>query len=192
LGDYLIDESLLIERKTLADLVSSIKDGRLFGQGCGLARSRLWTALILEGTGKDLAGSEMRREAIQGALITLTLFLGIPLLRSRDPQETAQLLLFAARQARTLKTGALPRRGRRPRGKRRVQARILQGLPGIGPERAKRLLDEFGSVEAVMRAEIEELASVQGVGTATAETIRWAVTEALAGYGWDDQEIFPI
>jgi len=192
LGDYLIDESLLIERKTLADLIASIKDGRLFGQGCGLARSGLWTALILEGTGKDLAGSGMRREAIQGALITLTLFLGIPLLRSQHPQETAQLMLFAARQARAVATGALPRRGRRPRGKYRVQTRVLQGFPGIGPERAKRLLDKFGTIEAVMTAEVEELATVRGVGMATAETIRWAVKEAVSGYGLEDQEIFPL
>ena len=32
LGDYLIDEVLLIKRKTLPDLAASIKDGRLFGQ----------------------------------------------------------------------------------------------------------------------------------------------------------------
>ena len=192
LGDYLIDDSLLIERKTLPDLVDSIKDGRLFGQGCGLARTGIWTALILEGTGKDLAGCGMRREAIQGALITLTLFLGIPLLRSQTPQETARLMLFAARQARTVATGALPRRGRRPRGKYRVQARVLQGLPGIGPERAKRLLDKFGTIEAVMTAAVEELASVRGVGMATAQSIRWAVKEAASGYGPEDQDVFPI
>jgi len=186
LGDYLIDESLLVERKTFADLIASIKDGRLFGQGCRLAGSRRWTALILEGTGKDLAGSGMRREAIQGALITLTLFLGIPLLRSQNPQESAQLMLFAARQARTVATGALPRRGRRPRGKYRVQTRVLQGLPGIGPERAKRLLEKFGTIEAVMTAEVEELAAIRGVGMATAETIRWAVKEAVSAYGLED------
>ena len=164
----------------------------MFAQACGLARSGLWTALILEGTGKDLAGSGMRREAIQGALITLTLFLGIPLLRSQNPQETAQLMLFAARQARRVATGALPRRGRRPRGKYRVQTRVLQGLPGIGPERAKRLLDKFGTIEAVMTAEVEELATVRGVGMATAETIHWAVKEAGSCYGLEDHEIFPL
>jgi len=79
LGDYLIDEALLIERKTLPDLVTSIKDGRLFRQAHRLAASPLWKALILEGTAADLAGSRMRREAIQGALIGLTLYLGIPL-----------------------------------------------------------------------------------------------------------------
>lgn len=121
---------LLIERKPLPDLVASIKDGRLFGQAHRLAGWPLWKAFILEGTATDLAGSGMRREAIQGALIALTLYLGILLLRSQDPTETAQLMLFAARQGRSMATGSVPRPGRRPRGKARIQARVLQGLPG--------------------------------------------------------------
>ena len=124
LGDYRIDDALLVERKTLPDLILSIKDARLFSQGLRLAEADLRTALILEGTSRDIADSGMRREAIQGALITLTLFLGIPLLRSMDQAETARLLLYAARQGRAIATGALTRRGRRPRGKFRTQAHI--------------------------------------------------------------------
>ena len=36
----------------------------------------------------------MRREAIQGALITITIVLGIPLLRSKDARETARLIVL--------------------------------------------------------------------------------------------------
>jgi ERCC4-type nuclease len=192
LADYLIDGALLVERKTLPDLVASIKDGRLFVQGCRLAGSPLRTALILEGTSKDLVDSGMRREAIQGALISLTLYLGIPLLRSRDPEETAQLMLFAARQGRLVASGTPPRPGRRPRRKHRIQARVLQGLPGVGPERARRLLERFKTLEAVMQADTEELASVRGIGQTTAEAIRWAVKEAGPAYGVSGEEIFPM
>jgi DNA excision repair protein ERCC-4 len=192
LGDYRIDDALLVERKTLADLVASIKDGRLFGQGCRLAASPLRTVLILEGTGRDLASSGMRREAIQGALMTITLFLGIPLLRSMNPEETARLMLLAARQCRRFADGPLPRRGRRPRGKYRVQARVLQGLPGVGPERARSLLDRFGSLEAVLTADVAQLASVRGIGKGTAEAIRWAVDEPAALYRVPERGIFPL
>ena len=183
-GDYRVDDSLLFERKTLPDLVASIKDGRLFAQGLRLANAPppLRGALILEGTSQDLAECRMRREAIQGALVTLTLFLGLPLLRSMDPEETANLILFAARQGRTFASGTLPRKGKRPRGKQRVQSRILQGLPGIGPERARRLLERFGTIEAVIAAPAADLASVPGIGKATAEAIRWAVEETPASY----------
>ncbi|HYN77762.1 MAG TPA: ERCC4 domain-containing protein [Lamprocystis sp. (in: g-proteobacteria)] len=181
-GDYRVDEVLLFERKTLLDLVSSIKDGRLFAQGLRLANAPLRAALILEGTSQDLDGSRMRREAIQGALVNLTLYLGIPLLRSRDPRETADLILFAARQGRAHATGTLPRKGKRPRGKSRVQSRILQGLPGVGPERARRLLERFGTIEAIISAPAAELAGVPGIGTGTAEAIRWAVEDTAARY----------
>jgi len=182
----------LVERKTLSDLVASIKDGRLFRQGCRLATSPLWTVLILEGTGKDLASSGMRREAIQGALMTITLFLGIPLLRSMNLEETARLMVLAARQRRRFADGPLPRRGRRPRGKYRIQARVLQGLPGVGPERARRLLDRFGSLEAALTADVEQLASVRGIGKGTAEAIRWAVDEPAAFYRVTERDVFPL
>jgi len=73
-GDYAVEDNLLFERKTLIDLVSSIKDGRLFRQACRLAQSHKRGIIILEGTSRDLASSKMRREAVQGALISLTVF----------------------------------------------------------------------------------------------------------------------
>jgi ERCC4-type nuclease len=187
LGDYRIDGRLLVERKTLPDLVLSIKDGRLFTQGCRLADADIWTAVVLEGSARDLAGSAMRREAIQGALITLTLYLGVPLLRSRDPEESARLMLYAAQQGRTMITGSVTRKGSRPRGKAAIQARVLQGLPLVGPERAHRLLERFGSLEAVMAAGVTELASVRGIGRGTAQAIRWAVEDEPADY--EEEEI---
>jgi len=102
----------------------------------------------------------MRREAVQGALIGLTLYLGIPLLRSRDAAETVQLMLFAARQGRVATAGTVPSSGRRPRGKARIQSRILQGLPGVEPQRTRCLLETFGSLEEVIQADAEALASV--------------------------------
>ena len=185
LGDYAVDDILLFERKTLPDFVASLKDGRLFQQACRLATATEHTVMILEGTAADLTTSRMRREAIQGALIQLTLFLGIPLLRARDSQESANLMLYAARQARTfIGDTAATRRfpGRRPKAKRKAQLHILQGLPGVGPARAKALLERFGSVAAALSAGLEELTQVEGVGTQTAATIRWAVSDQAPAY----------
>lgn len=181
-GDYRVDDWLLIERKTLPDLVESIKDGRLFAQALRLANAPERAAMILEGRSQALTDSRMRREAIQGALITLSLFLGLPLLRAIDPEESAGVILLAARQGRAQSSGALPRHGQRPRAKPRVQSHILQGLPGIGPMRAKRLIERFGSIEAVIAAPARDLAAVPGIGKATAEAIRWAIEEPAAIY----------
>jgi len=182
-GDYAVGENLLFERKTLPDLAVSIKDGRIFRQGCKLAQSPRRGIIILEGTSRDLATIGMRREALQGALITLTVFLGIPLLRSQNLQETARLMLYTARQSRSVASGALPRHGVRPHGKRRTQIHILQGLPGVGPERARTLLKKFYSIEAILTASMEELSSVRGIGAHTAKAIHWAVHEPDSGYG---------
>ena len=71
IGDYLINNNFLFERKTLIDFVASIKDGRLFQQTKKMANGPLNGALTLEGTASDLSGSRMTREAIQGALIKI-------------------------------------------------------------------------------------------------------------------------
>ena len=182
LGDYLVDGRLLVERKTLPDFALSVVDGRLFTQAARLAASELPVALILEGSAAHLAATGIRREALQGALISVALVFGLPILRSADPEETARILLYATTQMRAVATGALPRPGRRPKGKPRTQLRILQGLPGIGPERAQRLLENFGTVEAVLQADAETLQKIQGIGKKTAEAIRWAVSEASEPY----------
>ena len=182
-GDYELNGKLLVERKTLLDFAASIKDGRLFRQACRLMASPLRPFLILEGTASDLSESGMRREAFQGALITLSLILGIPIMRARDARESVRLMLFAARQVEAISAGALPRLGRRPRGKQRVQLEMLQGLPGIGPERALSLLETFGSVAHVINASLDQLLQVQGVGPVTAKSIRWAVSEPAEDYG---------
>ena len=191
-GDYEVDDNLVIERKTLTDFAISVKDGRIFRQGCRLAQTHKRGIIILEGTSSDLTASGMRREALQGALITLTVFLGIPLLRSRNLQETVQLMLYTARQSRAVASGALPRHGVRPRGKRKTQLHILQGIPGVGPDRACALLDTFGSVEAVLTASAEELALIKGVGAHTAGAIHWAVHEPDSEYDGSSENPDPI
>lgn len=181
-GDYCLDDALLFERKTLPDLAASIKDGRLFDQAVRLANAQLRAALILEGRSGDLAGSGMRIEAIQGALLTVTLFIGLPLLRTRHAEDTVRTLRFAAQQYRAAACGALPRHGRRPKGKVALQSYVLQGLPGVGPRRAAGLIQRFGSIEAAMAADTDALAEVEGIGPAVARKLRWAVEEPRAGY----------
>lgn len=175
LGDYLLHNVCLFERKTLPDFAASIKDGRLFTQANRLAAWPDRVAIIIEGTSRDLGASKMRREALLGALISLTLVYDLPVLRSREPAETARLIVYAADQLRRHAEGTLPRYGRRPRAKRKVQLRLLQGLPGIGPARAAGLLERFQRVESVMTAGAESLQTVDGIGAKTAASIRRAL-----------------
>ncbi len=181
-GDYQIGGQLLVERKTLRDLVQSIIDGRFLSQAHRLASNPLRPVILLEGTARDITHCGMSREAIQGALISATVVFGIPLLRARDPQESAQLMLFAGRQVHAGAAGTLPRAGYRPKSKRALQLHILQGLPKVGPIRASRLIDRFESVEAVIAAGPDDLDKVEGVGPVLARRIRWSVSEPRARY----------
>jgi DNA excision repair protein ERCC-4 len=183
LGDYLVDGRLLFERKTLSDFARSVIDGRFFRQMALLAASPLKSVLILEGNSRQLIKMGMRREALQGALINANLILGLPVLRSINGEETAKLMLYCARQVKTVASGGIARAGYRPIGKRKRQLYILQGFPSIGPKRAERLLDRFGSVRNIINATVDELASVNGIGYHTADSISMAVKECLFRYG---------
>jgi len=182
LGDYQVAGTLIVERKTFLDFTMSIKDGRLFTQARRLTRASLPALLILEGMAADLAATAMRREAIQGALISLSLIFGLPVLRSLSAGETARLIVYATRQLRAAVHGAIPRHGYRPRGKRKRQLYILQGLPGIGPARAAQLLDTFGTVQAVFNANPGQFAAVPGIGKRTSAAMDQAVHESRASY----------
>ncbi|NMB89575.1 MAG: excinuclease ABC subunit UvrC [Chloroflexi bacterium] len=48
----------------------------------------------------------------------------------------------------------------------------LDAIPGIGPTRRKALLTQFGSIEAIEEASVEELATVPGINIDLAEAIK--------------------
>ncbi|MBP1774127.1 MAG: nuclease [candidate division NC10 bacterium] len=124
-----------------------------------------------------------RREALQEALITIGVFYGLALLWSAGPEETARSLVYLGRQAQQFMHGGLSRPGYRPKGRRARQLFVLQGLPGVGAERAARLLERFGSVRAIVTAPSDELALVPGIDGKTAAKIRWVLDGPPMGEG---------
>ncbi len=175
-GDYRVAEMALFERKTVADFARSLVDGRLFRQALHLAAQPLPATILLEGeTPKEGPIEGVDRHAWQGAIASLSIIFRIPVIPTRDIEETADVLRYAAFQLTRVGTHAPPRFGSRPKGRRKRQLFILQGLPGIGPGRAEHLLDRFGSVERVMTAAEKDLADTPGIGRAIARAIREAV-----------------
>lgn len=183
-GDFCIDGSVLIERKTAADFAASLIDGRLFSQAARIVQSPLRPAYIIEGSASDWKSLKVSRPALQGALISLMLIFDIPVLRSTGPEETAKLLCYAGQQwSRARSGGLMPHRQIKAKRRSTRQRRILQALPGVGPDRAKRLLKHFGSVRACLSADAEALAEIEGIGPATARSIVQAVEEPQSNYG---------
>jgi excinuclease ABC subunit C len=63
----------------------------------------------------------------------------------------------------------------RTRRTRRMTQSVLDGIPGLGPVRKKRLLKSFGSVKRMRDASVEELSAVQGMPAAVAEAVHRAL-----------------
>jgi ERCC4-type nuclease len=181
-GDYLIEGKAVLERKRVPDFLGSLFDGRLFAQAKRLADAPVRALLILEGPASEWTQRHIAREAVQGAMLTLSVVFGIPVLRSQDEEETARLICYTARQLQAVSTTALNRPGRRPKGKRAIQVRVLSSLPRVGAKRAQHLLDRFGTLEKVMAASPKELTEVPGIGRQTAQQIHWAVHESAEPY----------
>lgn len=194
-GDYKINNDWLVERKTLTDLAASIIDGRLFrqlSQFCFPYRK----VLLIEGTAGMLCSSGIRRESIQGALVTVSLYFGIPVLRSMNQNETAELLIMMGRQWNKFRGGMdSSGMGSRPAQSKdpvRKKLNMLQCLPGVGLLKARALLQKFGSIEAVLLSTVEELAQTSGVGKKTAQGIKQMVmhspTQSVGTPGFSRQK----
>ncbi|MFQ6001814.1 MAG: helix-hairpin-helix domain-containing protein, partial [Anaerolineae bacterium] len=56
--------------------------------------------------------------------------------------------------------------------RRRSLATLLEEIPGIGPKRRRALLKQFGSLEAIRQANLQELAAVEGVNEVVAQRVR--------------------
>jgi DNA excision repair protein ERCC-4 len=172
LGDYRINNRVLVERKTVSDFALSLIDGRLFNQAARLAQSPCRPLLLVEGPIGAEEEVPVKRCTLQGAWVTLTLIFNIPCLRTFSSEETANAIRFAGLQLNRHFRSSVHRPGYRPKRRRKRQLFILQGLPGIGSKRAEQLLRTFGSVEAVMTADLDSLAKVDGIGKGTAQAIR--------------------
>jgi excinuclease ABC subunit C len=59
---------------------------------------------------------------------------------------------------------------RRKRAKRHSQS-ILETIPGLGPVRRRELLKQFGGLQGIMRAGIDDFVQVRGLGRELAEVI---------------------
>ena len=68
--------------------------------------------------------------------------------------------------------------GHRNRRGRTRRASVLERIPGIGPRRRQRLLSEFGGLQGVSRAGVEDLVRVRGISRGLALAIHEAFRDA--------------
>jgi fanconi anemia group M protein len=173
-ADYVLSDDVAVERKTASDFVASILDRRLFGQATRMNVLFPRAILIVEGDLTQLQHS-IDTQAIRGALAFLTVRAGITVLQLADASETAAMLRIMARHAQERMGQPVSLREPRPPIEELYAAYLVEGLPGVGPRRARMLLAHFGSPAAIMCASAEELARVPGIGKKSAQRIWRAV-----------------
>jgi Fanconi anemia group M protein len=170
-GDYFIDGGVVVERKTVADFATSLVDGRLFPQAAALARSPYRPVVLLEGP-KPSRMPDVHPHALKGAIVSLAVMWRLPVLYARDPEDSLRILRTLARQVGNSERGILQRYDCKPKRLASRKLYMLQGLPGVGPALANRLLLQFGSIERVIAADETTLMQTPGVGRKKAARIR--------------------
>jgi DNA excision repair protein ERCC-4 len=169
-GDYSIAGKVLLERKSHADFTRSILDGRLFPQAARLARADR-AVILLERYGAGPAPA-IHPHAIIGAVVSLAVIWRLPVIVTFNVKESMAALEALARQTTNIRDTVLRRYDCKPRRLQSRKLHFLQGLPGIGPSLARRLLERFGSPARAVAATAAEMAEVRGIGVAKAAAIR--------------------
>lgn len=170
-GDFLISDRVVVERKTGNDFVQSIIDGRLFTQAEELVDNFEKPIIIVEGSFYGIRN--IHDNALRGAISSLILDFGIPVIQSRDLSDTATLIAhLAKREQSELKRSVRLQGKKRKMPLEKHQQFIVESLPGVGPNLAKNLLRQFGSVEGVFTANERELREVDKIGKEKAKKVR--------------------
>ncbi|MGZ4857170.1 MAG: DEAD/DEAH box helicase, partial [Methanobacteriaceae archaeon] len=93
-ADYQVSNEVAIERKSSNDFVGSIMDKRLHKQAKELVQSFQKPVIILEG--EDLYSSSLNPNAVRGALASLAVDFGIPIIPTRSAEDTASMIIRIA------------------------------------------------------------------------------------------------
>lgn len=162
-ADYII-QGVAIERKTVSDFISSMKNRRLLKQLEELQQYHD-KLLIVEGIDEQelYTDSEeimgMHPNSVRGFLLSILLKYKVPIIFTKNYQDTAKFLSVLSRK----KPREIPLNvNKKNLGKKERVQFIIEGFPGIGPKTAKKLLKEFKTIKNIINTSEESLKEVIG------------------------------
>ncbi|MEX2680891.1 MAG: ERCC4 domain-containing protein [Candidatus Sigynarchaeota archaeon] len=152
-GDYSVSKDVIVERKSGNDLTSSIVDNRLFEQVNRLYESASTPILIIENFNGIFDNTDMNPASIFGALVYLAWRFSLPVIPARDWRDTALILKRLAIRVQIKDEDPILARGvPKLMTIDERKAFLLEGLIGVGPKTAMKLIDEFKSPMRVFKA----------------------------------------
>ena len=174
-----------VQRKTVPDLFASMSDGRLARSVAAMEALDI-AVLVIEGDlrwtpegfaepaeGSDRPITSWRRDAYRSLLWSIRAR-GIWVETVPDPDATVATVLSLQRWASKSGHEALDRRPK-PRDVDAGALHLLQGLAGIGPRLAARILEHFHGLPLAWTVTEDELASVRGLGPVRARRLSAAL-----------------
>ncbi|MEK6887693.1 MAG: ERCC4 domain-containing protein [Candidatus Aenigmatarchaeota archaeon] len=172
-ADYLLSKRVAVERKTCEDFLSSMVDGRLFKQLGELKENFRTPVLIIEGNELFDSDRKIHPNAIRGAIASVATDYCLPIIWTKTPLETAEMLISIATREQITRNKSIALRGKKKaKSMNHRQEFLVAGLPQISTQTARKLLKHFGSPEKIFAATKEELMEVEGVGPKNAKRIR--------------------
>jgi Fanconi anemia group M protein len=160
-GDYLVN-NIAIERKTVSDFISSMINKRLHSQMESLQQYEN-KLLLIEGIEEQELYSDnsegVSSNAVRGFLLSILLKHKIPIIFTKNAEDTAKFIDVLARKKETESSLNASRKSFNK--KEQIQF-ILEGFPGIGPKTAKKLLEKFKTMNNIFNAPLEEITKVIG------------------------------
>ena len=173
-GDFILTDEIAVERKTVEDFLQSIIDARLFEQLGRMSVNYEKPLLLVEGKLEDLYTlRNIHKNAIIGALTAIALDYKVPILFTKNSQETAEFLYVTAKREQLGKEKDVRLRvGSKGLELHEQQQFLVEGLPNIGPTLAKSLLKHFKSVKKVFNASEKALQKVENIGEKKAKEVR--------------------
>lgn len=171
IGDYIVSERVGIERKAIPDLVSSIKDGRLFDELLRLRNQFTVPILILEGDIHNIGG--VHPAAVLGAISSIMLNMNIFIYQTATPTDTAAILIALAKKEQMGTSGHKfsIRFKKVPNRMDRQLEYIIAGIPGINVARAQDLLQQFKTIQNIFNATPDQLKQTPNIGPVLAKNI---------------------
>ncbi len=174
-GDIWLDEDVIIERKTIGDLLASIADNRLFNQANEMRQLTEWCYIIIEGSliwyDKKIIGTDWHFRSVQGALLQVQ-ELGVCIVYCNDADDFPKTVEWIGNKDRSKITTIEPRKYGLPIT---IGEKILSAIPGIGLDRAGKLLREFDSTMAVLECLTDDSCDLpSGIGKKTRQATKEA------------------
>jgi ERCC4-related helicase len=182
-ADFLVSERVAVERKTVSDFLQSLVDGRLMSQMSEMARNFESPIVIIEGNpGQLYTERNINPNAIRGAISSIAVNFGIPIIYTTGTEDTAAFIYVLAKREQEGKAKEIALRGeKRAMSLSEWQRFVVESLPNVSSVIAKRLLSHFGSVEKVINASEKELQDVEGIGKGKAERIKEIISSEYGG-----------